>query len=79
MTKKIKKIVRHFPNLEFLGKRLKIGRQKFLGVPQTETTFVKWSASRKRLRTAGLEGTANTDPCVTQWRNFKLWAYPQDF
>jgi len=39
----------------------KEGRQKifgenveFLGRPQTETKFAKWSASRKRLRTAEL-------------------------
>src|SRR6218665_2688304 len=33
----------------------KKGRQKFCGGPRTETKFVEWSASRKRLRTAALE------------------------
>src|SRR6218665_360440 len=48
-----------------LGKMTKKGRQKFInfpkkmytffGGPRTEKKFVKWSASRKRLRTAVLE------------------------
>jgi|SRR6218665_1512092 len=29
--------------------------RNFVGGPRTEKKFVKWSASRKRLRTAGLE------------------------
>src|SRR6218665_330693 len=37
----------------------KKGRHKFCGGPRTETEFVKWSASRKRLRTAGLDHVAD--------------------
>src|SRR6218665_125998 len=45
MTKKGRQIFRYFHNK----------RRNFLGGPRTETKFVKWSASRKRLRTADIE------------------------
>src|SRR6218665_1549755 len=45
----------------------KKGRHKFCGGPRTETKFVKWSASQKRLRTAGLthsKGVDDIDPYI---------------
>src|SRR6218665_343350 len=44
MTNKCRQIFRYFPEKMW----------KFFGGPRTYTTFVKWSASRKRLRTAAL-------------------------
>src|SRR6218665_1345630 len=50
-----RKVVRNFPNLELSGEttKKKVVRNYF-GEPRIETTFVKWSPSRKRLRTTAL-------------------------
>src|SRR6218665_648213 len=50
-----RKAVRNFPNSELSGEttKKKVVRNYF-GEPRIETTFVKWSPSRKRLRTTAL-------------------------
>ena len=62
---------------KFWGEMTKKGRHIFprkcgnlFDGPPTETKFVKWSASRKRLRTAELD---DSRPTVTVFHSFRIF------